>query len=441
MKTGLSSRFILLGVLALICLSSGCYSNYKNRVNQQLWEREMRMEEDCIYRLRWELEDKQRELDAANARMDSLNKQTDILRGNSSSGPDLGPPPAFNSSGSGRSGSGGEAPRLPPAPAPSGLPEIQQGKPFTPGASSTRGSNFSVADTAPAEPEMADPVVQQASYETQQTGSSTQQASYNKPDESAARPVERLNPDTEIESIELNEGLTGEINSAGKAGAGYLNIVLQQRDSHGKRVLAPGDVSIVVVDPALEGPAARIARWDFDSDDVPQHVRRNHDGASLQFQLPWPTPPQHSDLRVFARFTSYDGRRLEANLPIDVQVGAADVGPRDWKKSNGSSAVNAGRATDAFADADNNRSDMQRATHQPGSVYQADEIDSGPALTGTPLANQSPSSLASASAPLSSAPPANSSAANLSSTSTSASASNDKPLLDASRRPVWSPYR
>ena len=90
-------------------------------------------------------------------------------------------------------------------------------------------------------------------------------------------------------------------------------------------MLAPGDVSIVVVDPALAGREARIARWNFDADEVAQHVRRNRDGGSLHFELPWPTPPQHSDLRLFVRFTTYDGRRLEANLPIEVQLGRRPI--------------------------------------------------------------------------------------------------------------------
>ena len=98
-------------------------------------------------------------------------------------------------------------------------------------------------------------------------------------------------------------------------------------------MLAPGDLSIVVVDPALEGRAARIARWDFEADELPDHVRRNRDGGSLQFELPWPTQPQHNDLRVFARFTTYDGRRLEANLPIDVPLGDFGFLDHGWRKS------------------------------------------------------------------------------------------------------------
>src|SRR5262249_25551322 len=77
---------------------------------------------------------------------------------------------------------------------------------------------------------------------------------------------------------------------------------------------------------------SRMGRWNFESDEVLQHLRRNHDGGYLQFDLPWLTPPKHSDLRLFVRFTTFDGRRLESNLPIDVQVAKTDSDSHDWKK-------------------------------------------------------------------------------------------------------------
>ncbi|HZZ29692.1 MAG TPA: hypothetical protein VFE46_16970 [Pirellulales bacterium] len=409
MKTGLSQNhwlcFLCLAVLALLPCASGCFSNYKNRTNQQIWEREMRLEEDCIYRLRWQLEDKQRELDEANARTGSLNRQTEILRDRGTNGPDLGPPPAFSPSNSGR---GNESPQLPPAP--QGLPEVQPGKPFTPGASNSPPHHLD-GGLSP-ESELAISEVVQAVYTS--SGPAEKSSAHPAPENRSPRSVERLNPDVEVDSIELNEGLTGEVNSTGEAGGGYLNVVIFQRDSHGKRVLAPGDVSIVVVDPALEGPAARVGRWNFEADDIPQHVRRNHDGGSLQFELPWPNPPEHSDLRVFVRFTSFEGRRLEANLPIDVQTGNAESSPRDWKKISASSAARSVTLADAFADAAKALHAATPGSDSHGSVYEANDSAAGPAL-------------ASQSLPSTNQPPTNQ--------------PEKQPLLDASRRPVWSPYR
>jgi len=42
-----------------------------------------------------------------------------------------------------------------------------------------------------------------------------------------------------------------------------LLVVVEPRDRTGRTVDAPANMSVVVIDPALEGNAARVARWDF----------------------------------------------------------------------------------------------------------------------------------------------------------------------------------
>ena len=147
-------------------------------------------------------------------------------------------------------------------------------------------------------------------------------------------------------------GLNGGIDAEGQPGNEQLSVVIEQRDGQDGRVLAPGDVTIVVVDPALPKSRARIGRWKFDADEVAQHVRRNRDGGSLHFELPWSTPPEHSDLRLFVRFTTYDGRRLDASLPIEVQL--ADEGPGKWRKSK-----------TALAGNEEDRSNNHRSVYEP----------------------------------------------------------------------------
>ena len=85
-----------LALLLPLVLSLGCAAAYKERINQQLWEREMRLMEDCNYRLKWQIEDMQHALDDANARIQTLTKETGTLRDRgSSTGPDLTLPPAL----------------------------------------------------------------------------------------------------------------------------------------------------------------------------------------------------------------------------------------------------------------------------------------------------------------------------------------------------------
>ena len=207
----------------------------------------------------------------------------------------------------------------------------------------------------------------------------------NEPAASTLRLSDKLDPDVEVERIILNPERTGELKAAGKSGDDRLSVVIEQRDPNDKRVLAPGDVSIVVVDPALEGSAARIARWNFDSDEVAKHVRRNRDGGSLQFELPWQTPPVHSDLRLFVRFTTYDGRRLEANLPIELQSAKSDAAGSEWKKRTVSPATldeaatedrTSPSSTDASGDSDRAK---KRGVYQAGaSTADSSSTDDSP---------------------------------------------------------------
>ena len=130
MKTNLFAVFLLLPV----ALSLGCAATYKDQINQQLWLRELRLMEDCNYRLKWQIEDMQHELDEANARIQTLTRETGTLRDRgSSTGPDLTLPPALRSPGGGGSGRDSEAPLLPPAP---GSMDVQPGREFKPGKSS-----------------------------------------------------------------------------------------------------------------------------------------------------------------------------------------------------------------------------------------------------------------------------------------------------------------
>jgi hypothetical protein len=313
MKTG------LLFVLMSAVLFSGCRS--QSRVNQQLLERELRLQEDCIWRLRWALEDQQRALDDARAQADTSKKEADTVRGKAASGPDLSPPSSILAPA--ESGRDSEAPRLPPAPgaSPGDAPLVEPPS----AAPSLRAPGSS---NGPNSPRRSNPPRPREAFEGPAITQASAVSELPRRTSDAEKPPERLNPDLTIDRIVLNEALSGGLNLDGKPGDELLGVAIEQRDAKDARMIAPGDVSIIVVDPALEGKASKIARWDFDADEVAKHVRRNREGAALQFELPWPKIPEHGDLRLFVRFTTYDGRKLEANLPIEVQL----TGSGGWKQ-------------------------------------------------------------------------------------------------------------
>jgi len=143
----------------------------------------------------------------------------------------------------------------------------------------------------------------------------------------------------------INKRLTGGLDRDGHNGDEGVLVVVEPRDAQGQLVKSPGDVSIVVMDPALEGAAQRVARWDFSADEVPSHFQSTPLGAGLRFQLAWPSePPKNRQLQLFVRYTTPDGAKINADVPIDVRSPADP--PRESREAkNWSSNEGASRPT------------------------------------------------------------------------------------------------
>jgi hypothetical protein len=145
------------------------------------------------------------------------------------------------------------------------------------------------------------------------------------PAERVADPVH----DLEVVDVTLNKMLTGGMNRDQRDGDEGLLVVIEPRNPKQQIVQAFGQISIVVLDPALTGEAARIARWDITSQELEHRFRSRQFGRGFQLELPWPgDPPQHSDLHLFVRFVGDDGRKLivDRELKINPPGGAADGG-------------------------------------------------------------------------------------------------------------------
>lgn len=127
-----------------------------------------------------------------------------------------------------------------------------------------------------------------------------------------------------VASIVLNRTLSGGI--AGEDGGGDqgLLVVVEPRDRAGHSVDAPADVSIAVLDPAVldtEGKAIRVARWDFSAAETAAMFRSAGSSRAIHLTTTWPAePPTHSKLHLFVRYVTADGRKLEVNQPIEVAL-------------------------------------------------------------------------------------------------------------------------
>ncbi|MBN2215964.1 MAG: hypothetical protein JW719_01175 [Pirellulales bacterium] len=98
-----------------------------------------------------------------------------------------------------------------------------------------------------------------------------------------------------------------------------FSLVVVPRDKRGAPVVAAAPVSVVVVDPAVEGPAARVGRWDFAAWELATLVEPTPLGEGFRIRLRWPPPgPHHKELHLFVRYETADGRKLHAEASFDL---------------------------------------------------------------------------------------------------------------------------
>ncbi len=276
MKPHRIALFALAGLFSLGCRSG---------VNQQLLERELRLQEDQIYALEDELDEYEAQLESVQYENSALKRQLSTgdrgaldspsapmidLPGNSSPAPRRSAP---------RNMPGNSMPNrsMPSSPGSSDDPMVEPGVEIDPG-------------------EEFDP-------STSASGAS------------ASRRVTDRVP----QRIVLNKQLTGGFNHHGRGGDQGVLVVFEPRNKAGQMLDVAGDISIAVLDTQKQGPQARIARWDFTPEEAQQFFGKTALGRGYHIELPWPgEPPTNRKLQLFVRFVTADGRKLMADMPIDI---------------------------------------------------------------------------------------------------------------------------
>jgi hypothetical protein len=291
MKRLMLCAAVLAGLSAVGCRAAG---------NQDLLERELRFQEDRINHLQGHVADYRQQLDCAQAENDALRAEVAQLKGGA---------PAT-----------GELPAVRPAPyrTPQILPpgsQVPEGQPLGPPSGRLPPVDRTPAGV-PFDFPMGPPKVELPS------GSS-----------SDGRPVPaEMQAAGAVAALTFNQQLTGGYDNDQRPGDDGVMVLVEPRSAQGEIVELHGPLSIVLLDPALQGDAARIARWDLAEDEAAAHFRRSPQGAGIQLELPWPTgAPAHRQLKLFARSTLADGRKFDASKDIEVISPGEHV--RRWTRS------------------------------------------------------------------------------------------------------------
>lgn len=297
------NTFLRCAAAACLALLCGCRSN----VNRELLERELLAQENQIYQL-------QDQVDEYESRLDSCQRENDALLGELGRARTSGKRPAVRATDE----------LSPPVVEPGtgeavlpydGLPLISPPDPKVP-----EGDHM--AKDATAAGKKGRPGAARLHKASDRHG-----------------PIDQL-----VEQITLNRKLTGGHNVDGHPGDDGVMVVVEPLNAAGDLVEVPGEISIVVLDPAVEGEAARVARWDFNAQEAAGHLKRTPMGDGLHFDLRWPhSPPVHRVLNLYVRYTTADGRRLQVEKQIEVDPPGGGDKPKDrWTQTPEPAVADAG---------------------------------------------------------------------------------------------------
>jgi len=303
-------------VAALLCLAAAAC---RTDPNIAILERELRMQEDQMYQLKDCLEDSQAALEACRRESAALRNRlrggdaADTLPHVSAPATAVEPGVATPSRTSAEPGPVGPPSINLGTPTPSGdVPETLKGRPNRPSSDKP---------PAPEPPSRSGADRSAESIPGPELPGITDTRDAVGGAAAAGNPPVARGDSRRVGKIVLNRMLTGGYNGGGRAGDAGVMVVIEPRDAQGKYVAAPADVSIVVVDPALEGEAARVARWDLAAGEIARLFRQTALAQGIELEMPWPAgPPAHADLHLFVRYTTSDGRKLEANQPIKIDL-------------------------------------------------------------------------------------------------------------------------
>lgn len=314
-------------VAAIAVSSPGC----KSDLSQQLLERELRMQEDQIYQLQDELQDKAARLDRVAGENSSLKRQ---LGFNEADGPvPRRGPPLFG-------GQPTPAPAIRPGPSqpllvppsidipgtrqPAGGPAAPPaGGPPAPGVIAP--PKLDGIPALPAEPKFpgaatpADSSVMPASA-TVAVGGDAADVTADTPTGRRLSNEESLADAGRITHLVVNPSRTACFDGDGDGISDGLAIVIEPRDGDERLVTAAGDVSISVFDLGEPNGAAPAARWDIPAQEAVAHFRRTSRNRGLHFVLRWPGPPPRGEhVRAQVSLTTFEAASFQTDCTVAVK--------------------------------------------------------------------------------------------------------------------------
>jgi hypothetical protein len=127
--------------------------------------------------------------------------------------------------------------------------------------------------------------------------------------------------DPSVSNVFINPFHTAGVELDQQPGDDGLRILFEPRNAAGQFVPQTGPVTIVAIDPAVEGDKARVGKWELSKTEVSQRMLDARPERGVKVQLKWPDQrPEHSKLKLFVRYTTTDGRQVEGHSDVFVTL-------------------------------------------------------------------------------------------------------------------------
>jgi len=316
-------RQVALGA-SLLLAALGCRTD----PNMVLLERELRLQEDEIFRLRDCVEECQTALASTRRENATLRRQA----GGAAPDVDL----SFDAGLADEVPEQDEAPQFPgPAPARPMPPTIELEEPSRPEPVLPRPAEPGPLQGPSGRP-TGRPELEEAPRWSPPPGAAGSGSVPQPLDDGAVR----AGADSmQVARVLVNRALSGGFDADGRPGDEGVIVVIEPRDREDRYVRAPGDVSVVLLDPALD---ARVARWHFSAAETARMFHDSTFGRGMQLEMSWPgDPPESRELHVFVRYATADGRQLEVDQPIRIEPPGRSVAgwsarePRETRPAEG----------------------------------------------------------------------------------------------------------
>ena len=281
-------------IVAFSCVvAAGC----KSDLSQQLLERELRYQEDQIYQLQDELQEKCAHLDSVTSENVSLRKQLGVSPGDSL----------------GRSRSGAPRPASAPVAVPPAIEIPEAIRPPSPAATPLAPPTLDNIPPLPVRPS----AVSEPTPLALPAPADADEARVPLP---VAVPVsyDQSFSDGRPARLVVTAASTSCFDDNGDGISDGIAVTVEPRDAAEKLVPAPGAVEVTVFD--IAEPTTAIASWSFSSEQAASHFRPTTRLRGLHFPLRWNgVPPQADHVRVVVRITGAEGAVLETDATVPAR--------------------------------------------------------------------------------------------------------------------------